>query len=72
MPNFDELFGRIQKLSPLAQLAIESKEGGFAVVNEECEYRHSKKKAICVGVPHRLIFIPFLSTSYFPQLKMII
>lgn len=38
MPNFDELFARIQKLSPLAQLAIESKEGGFAAVNEKCEY----------------------------------
>ncbi len=37
MPNFDELFGRIQKLSPLAQLAIETKEGGFAAVIEKCE-----------------------------------
>ncbi len=62
MPNFDELFGRIQKLSPLAQLAIESKEGGFAVVNEKCEYRDLKNKngAIYVGVPRRLIFSFFI------------
>mmetsp|Transcript_12944 Transcript_12944/g.18558 ORF Transcript_12944/g.18558 Transcript_12944/m.18558 type:complete len:349 (-) Transcript_12944:93-1139(-) len=34
MPNFDELFANIQKLSPLAKLAIESKEGGFASIDD--------------------------------------
>jgi hypothetical protein len=63
MPNFDELFGRIQKLSPLAQLAIESKEGGFAVVNEECEYRHSKKRQYVSVFP-----IVSSSSLFYPRL----
>lgn len=46
MPNFDELFGRIQKLSPLAQLAIESKEGGFAAVNEKSQDDNLKWKTL--------------------------
>jgi len=67
MPNFDELFGRIQKLSPLAQLAIESKEGGFAVVNEKCEYRDlknkNKRRNLCRCSPssHLLSFYPRLN-----------
>lgn len=35
LPNFDELFANIQKLSPLAKLAIESKEGGFASIDDQ-------------------------------------
>ena len=38
MPDFDELFRRIQKVSPLARLAIERKEGGFAAVVDNGEY----------------------------------
>lgn len=33
MPNFDELFTRIQQVSPLARLAIAKKEGGFAALD---------------------------------------
>jgi hypothetical protein len=33
MPNFDELFARIQRASPLAGLAISKKEGGFAALD---------------------------------------
>lgn len=33
MPNFDELFDRIQQVSPLARLAISKKEGGFAALD---------------------------------------
>lgn len=30
LPNFDELFNRIQQVSPLARLAMEGGTGGFA------------------------------------------
>jgi hypothetical protein len=34
IPNFDELFGRIKEVSPLAALAIDGKEGNFQVADE--------------------------------------
>jgi len=40
LPDFDEMFGRIQAVSPLAKLAIEGggtgEGGGFAAVDETC------------------------------------
>jgi len=35
MPDFDELFGRIKAVSPLARLAIERKDGGFAAADDQ-------------------------------------
>jgi len=34
IPNFDELFGRIKEVSPLAALAVDGKEGNFQVADE--------------------------------------
>jgi len=34
LPNFDELFGRISQVSPLARMVLQQKEGGFAAVDE--------------------------------------
>jgi len=34
LPDFDELFGRIKEVSPLAAMAIDGKEGGFAVADQ--------------------------------------
>ena len=42
LPDFDEMFGRIMAVSPLARLAIEGggsgEGGGFAACDETCEY----------------------------------
>ena len=39
LPDFDEFFGRIQKVSPLARMAIEQngsgEGGGFAAIKED-------------------------------------
>jgi len=42
LPNFDELFGRIQQVSPLARVALDdtsSSDGprGFAAVDDSCK-----------------------------------
>jgi hypothetical protein len=41
LPDFDELFGRIQQVSPLARVAIEGGEingkRGFAAVDKTCK-----------------------------------
>mmetsp|Transcript_8905 Transcript_8905/g.12984 ORF Transcript_8905/g.12984 Transcript_8905/m.12984 type:complete len:134 (-) Transcript_8905:909-1310(-) len=41
LPNFDELFNRIQQVSPLARVAMEGggngEERGFAAAGESCE-----------------------------------
>jgi len=34
LPDFDELFGRIEKVSPLAQLAMQNRDGGFFALDE--------------------------------------
>ena len=43
LPDFDEFFGRIQAISPLAKLAIEGggsgEGGGFAAVDDTGEYQ---------------------------------
>jgi hypothetical protein len=38
LPDFDELFGRIKEVSPLAAMAIDGKDGGFAVADQICKY----------------------------------
>jgi len=35
LPDFNELFGRIEKVSPLAHLAMQNRDGGFFALNEE-------------------------------------
>jgi hypothetical protein len=37
LPNFDELFNRIQQVSPLARLAIEGGTGGFSNCDYNCK-----------------------------------
>lgn len=37
LPNFDELFNRIQQVSPLARLAMEGGTGGFANADYNCK-----------------------------------
>ncbi len=37
LPNFEELFGRIAEVSPLARLAIEGGEGGIDVAHKKCK-----------------------------------
>lgn len=39
LPDFDELFGRIREVSPLAAMAIDGKDGGFAVADQMRKYR---------------------------------
>lgn len=34
LPDFDELFGRIEKVSPLAHLAMHNRDGGFFALDE--------------------------------------
>lgn len=34
LPDFDELFGRIKEVSPLAAMALEGREGGFAIADQ--------------------------------------
>ena len=41
LPDFDELFGRIKEVSPLAAMAIDGKEGGFAIADQMCKYFHT-------------------------------
>jgi len=41
LPNFDELFSRISRVSPLAKLALEGRavdEGGFVAINDKNQY----------------------------------
>lgn len=37
IPNFDEFFGRIREVSPLAAMAIDGQTGGFDVADEKCK-----------------------------------
>jgi len=37
LPDFDELFGRIAEVSPLARLAIEGGDGGLDEADQNCE-----------------------------------
>ena len=37
LPDFDELFGRIQEVSPLASMAIDGERGGFDVADAQCK-----------------------------------
>ena len=47
LPDFQELFSRIQQVSPLARLAIEGVKsgvgGGFAQVDDTCKYECIRK-----------------------------
>lgn len=38
LPDFDELFGRIQDVSPLARMSIEGEEGGLDVADQKCKF----------------------------------
>ena len=44
LPNFDELFNRIQQVSPLARLAMEGGTGGFANADYESTYNTRGRK----------------------------
>eukprot|EP01083_Nonionella_stella_P212279 766790_1 len=35
LPDFDELFGRIQEVSPLASMALDGERGGFGVADSQ-------------------------------------
>ena len=37
IPDFDELFGRIREVSPLAAMAIDGQDGGFDVADQKCK-----------------------------------
>lgn len=37
LPDFDELFGRIREVSPLAAMAIDGKDGGFTDADQMCK-----------------------------------
>lgn len=41
LPDFDELFGRIQEVSPLANMAIDGERGGFGVA--DAQYKSNLK-----------------------------
>lgn len=59
LPNFDELFGRIQQVSPLARLALdENTDGprGFAGIDKTCKLRK------CSSVP-KIPLQPIILTS---------
>ena len=60
LPDFDEMFRRIQAVSPLARLAVQGggsgEGGGFAVVDDNSEF------------PWQLSYI-FFRILYFPQHK---
>jgi len=38
IPDFDELFGRIREVSPLAAMAIDGQDGGFDIADQKCKY----------------------------------
>lgn len=68
LPDFDEFFGRIQAVSPLAKLVIEGggsgEGGGFAKVDETGEYWHGE-------VPVRdLSFAPKSSLNVFSFMQL--
>ena len=37
IPNFDEFFGRIREVSPLAAMTIDGQTGGFDAADEKCK-----------------------------------
>lgn len=52
IPNFDELFGRIKEVSPLAALAFDGKEGNFQVADELRKYTYSLSNFCCLQEIH--------------------
>ena len=38
LPNFEELFGRIAEVSPLANLAMNNDQGGFDHADQNCKF----------------------------------
>lgn len=46
LPNFDELFGRIQQVSPLARVTLDDQVEtslGFAGIDKNCKFRGYEK-----------------------------
>ena len=70
LPNFDELFGRIQQVSPLARVAIEGGaiggKRGFDAIDSSCkEWILFFVLDFCFGCPAELLIMSYLAHANF-------
>jgi len=73
LPDFDELFGRIEKVSPLAHLAMQNRDGGFFAIDEEStpnkDLKWKKVEAKSKNIIHKIEKIDNFQNLHAPLLR---